>query len=308
MVGVEEPEHDFGPVLAGNKVLRHDFILSNPTGRPVRLLKAEARTPCCSRIGPLPDSIAPQGTVKVPIEFRTAFQTGPRRAEFTITTDASSRPVRALAVSARFFAEVEIQQEGDSFLPAGQRGEQTFRVICRRGATEGRAAPAGIEIRPPLEGLAGPVVETAEAGFDGVIRSSRDVKVSLPAVESPGARRQDILLRWDGGETRTYVVAWTVTAPIRANPPALIVKSSEGTAKRTVKLSAEDRAFRVRQVAGPLLASAPEIPSEAKQGQELTLTIDPKRLSEGGVSDVRITTDHPHQREVTVSIHISTNE
>lgn len=307
--GAEEPEHDFGPVLAGTRVLQHDFILSNPTSRPVRLLKAEARTPCCSKIGPLPKSIAPGSTVKVPITYRTGFETGPRGVEFTIVTDAPSRPIWRLAVRARFFAEFEVQQAGDSFLSTGQPGEQMLHVVCRRHATEGRTAPVGIDVRPPLEAtLGGPVVESDEEELDGVIRSSRDIEVRLPAVDRPGPQRQEIVLRWDKGETSTYAVNWMVNASIQANPPALVVKSSDGLTRRTVRLSAGDQAFRIRQVSGPLLAEKPESSSQAKRAHELSLAIDPGRLSDGGVSDIRITTDHPNQREVTISIHVSTDE
>ncbi len=47
---------------------------------------------------------------------------------------------------------------------------------------------------------------------------------------------------------------------------------------------------------------------ELKSSHELSLTIDPKLSANGGVSDIRIATDHPNQREVTISVHVSSNE
>jgi len=57
---------DFGSVLSRGQTLNHEFVLRNPTDRTIKLLKAEALTPCCSAVGPLPPSIPPGGEVKVP--------------------------------------------------------------------------------------------------------------------------------------------------------------------------------------------------------------------------------------------------
>lgn len=46
----------------------------------------------------------------------------------------------------------------------------------------------------------------------------------------------------------------------------------------------------------------------ARNPGKWALTIDPRLPAGGGVSDVRITTDHPDQREVTISIHVSPSE
>ncbi len=232
--GAEKPEHDFGLVLAGRKVLRHEFVLSNPTNRPVRLLRAEARTPCCSKIGPLPESIAPGGKVKVPITFNTGYETGFRRVEFVIVTDSSRSPVWTLGVRARCFAEFEVEREGDASLTSGKTGKQTLHVICRRRESDGLIAPIGIDVRSPLESaLVGPGKQAEEVS-DGLIRTTRVIEVRLPSIAKPGPQRQEILLRWDGHRTETYLVNWTVTAPIMANPPGLVIRSSEGLARRTI--------------------------------------------------------------------------
>src|SRR5688572_4247860 len=60
-------EHDFGTVLARGQTLRHDFLLSNPTTRAMRLVKAMSFAPCCSEIGPLPEAIPPGGEAKVQV-------------------------------------------------------------------------------------------------------------------------------------------------------------------------------------------------------------------------------------------------
>lgn len=54
-------QHDFGPVLARGQTLRHEFSLTNPTNRPMRLIGAKLSTPCCSLLGPLPTDVIPPG-------------------------------------------------------------------------------------------------------------------------------------------------------------------------------------------------------------------------------------------------------
>lgn len=243
--GAVDPEHDFGPILAGDKILRHEFILKNPTDRAIRLLGAEARTPCCSSIGPLPKEIPSGGAVKVPVAYKTGYVTGPRRVEFVIATDFSPNRIWPLAVRAQFFAEYEVEREGDFVLIAGKEGHQVLHVICRRRGKDGRGAPVGLDVHLPLEAaLSGPVIEHEEDGIEGLIRSARDVSVRLPALTQPGPHRSDLLLRWDGERTEPCLVSWTVVPPIKANPTGFVLKESEGSTRRIVTLSASDQPFR----------------------------------------------------------------
>lgn len=307
--GAEQPEHDFGPVLAGKKVLRHEFTLSNPTDRPVRLLSAEARTPCCSTIGPLPESISPGGQVKVPVALRTGYETGIRRVEFVIVTDAPSRPVWSLAVRASFFSEFEVEPEGDTVLTAGKPGEITLHLIGRRHDQDGLPAPDEVEVRPPLEAVRiGPITEHADGRFDGMLESTRDVTIRLPSVATPGPQRQEIALRWKDGLTKPFGVGWTVVAPIRASPAGIVLRSAGGAVPREVVLETTDRPFRILDVSGPLLAARPELSADARQRHEVNLEIDPRLASGGGARDIHIATDHPDQPDVAISILVSTGE
>ena len=82
------------------------------------------------------------------------------------------------------------------------------------------AAPVGlVRFVPPLKAALGPV-EKEEDEFKGLIRS-RGVRVQFPAVDKAGPQRSEILLCWDDKRTETYLVTWTVMAPIRAYPAAL---------------------------------------------------------------------------------------
>ena len=65
---------DLGTILADGQGVHHDFTVRNTTGRPIRLLKGEALTPCCSSIGPIPESIPPEGTARIPAVWKAGLQ------------------------------------------------------------------------------------------------------------------------------------------------------------------------------------------------------------------------------------------
>jgi hypothetical protein len=158
MPGPVEAEHDFGSVLARGQELRHEFLLRNPTASPIRLLGAEAHTPCCSAIGPLPELLPAGTSVAVPVVFRPGTQTIRKRVTFAVRTDHPDRPVWPLAVAASLTAEVELRPTADSetSLPIGRTGRQRFRVVCRRIGDEGRGGPRAVEADPPLAATLGP--------------------------------------------------------------------------------------------------------------------------------------------------------
>lgn len=124
-------EFDLGPTLSHGQTLRHEFTLTNGTNQPVRLMSSMAQTPCCSTIGPLPDSVPPHGVVKIPVVFRPGFATGFKRVVFTAETDRDNSRVCLFALSANLFSELEvISDEGIRSYPAGVGGKQTFHVVC----------------------------------------------------------------------------------------------------------------------------------------------------------------------------------
>ena len=117
-------EYDFGPILSSGQVLSHEFLLRNPTNRPIRLANPELLTPCCSAVEFAPDLIPPHGSVPLRIVFKPGYQSGLKRVGFIIPTDSSTIPRFDLRVSATLFGEVEIQLiEGlKAPLVSGQNG------------------------------------------------------------------------------------------------------------------------------------------------------------------------------------------
>ena len=117
--------HAFGTVFSEGQSLRHEFIVRNPLDHPVRLIRGMALTPCCSSIGPLPDSIPPRGEVKIPTSFNPPRQSGSREVRFLIETDSGPQNRIQLALQAQLVATWEIDSltGGTATLPLKRSGK-----------------------------------------------------------------------------------------------------------------------------------------------------------------------------------------
>jgi hypothetical protein len=298
------PEHDFGPVLARGQELHHEFLLRNPTDRPIRLLDARANTPCCSAVGQRPEVIPPGGTAALPVVFRPGTQTTRKRVTFAVQTDNPARPWWSLAVSASMTAEIEVRPVAgqDASLPIGAPGHQRFQVICRRVGDEGRDVPEAVEVAPPLVAALGPTRLDRLSPL--LTEATRDLVVTLPASREPGPRRVEVRLKWADGLSRDMVVTWKVTPLIDASPSELILREGAGPASRIVLLRAADRPFRILEVTGPSLAGPPgPLPTGPERLHALRLDLDPARAGAGAMAtDVRIVTDHPDQPALILGV------
>ena len=296
-------DHDLGTALTGlQTTFRHEFVLENPTDQLVRIVRGIAFTPCCSDIGPLPEAIPPGESVAVPVEFRPGNQGGRRRVQFAVATDSPEMPSRLFSLHATLVSEVDVERlpDSDQTLPLDQGGKQVFRVTCRRKGDRGRDAPTAVLAADPVPAsFAGPIRREA----DGDIQvASRDVEVTLPASDDAGIRRGEVQLRWEGGETQSQGVNWRVVPRIEAAPPGLTLHPEDGRVKRSFRLGATDRPFRILAIEGadPVGTGAP--PSEAAKTHLLTLEFDPEAMGTGAARDVTIRTDHPRQTTVTLSV------
>ena len=69
-------------------MLRHVFTLRNDTSRALRILGAEARTPCCSRVlTPQDPVVEAGGEMELTAEFRVMRASGRKKVEFVVSTD-----------------------------------------------------------------------------------------------------------------------------------------------------------------------------------------------------------------------------
>ena len=216
---------DFGPVLARGQTLRHEFTLSNPSNRPIRVLGAEAMTPCCSAVESIPDAIPPQSSAKLSVTLKPGFRSGRKRARFAYRTDEAPGIVRELTLVANLFPEVDdaLAEGSTATLPIRQVGRQAIRFLFYRRGEEGRGEPSSVEAKPPLTArFAAPAEHRALT--DGLTKSTRLVEVDLPSSDDPGVRRGEITLHWPDGKTWNRAIEWQVEPRIVATPSGLTLR------------------------------------------------------------------------------------
>jgi hypothetical protein len=294
--------HDLGPVLSGDQVV-HEFRLRNPTKRPLRVLAVEARTPCCSRVEKLPESVASGGEAGIEVVFRPGSQVGRRSVEFVITTDNAARQKLTYVLVAQVVPEVEVKvlDGTDCDVILGQSGRQMLRVTCIRTSERGRGLPESVFAAEPLSARL--VGETAEEEFrPGWIRASRNIALQIPPSNALGRTQAMLELSWPNGLKHAEPVVWRVREAVEAVPPSLVVADDSSIVTQTIRLSALDRPFRVTGILGESLAE----PYKAKAptlARAHTLSISIRTGTHSpDEAPIIIQTDHPLQPTIKIRI------
>ena len=246
--------HESPPFLCGTRPIRHEFHLSNPTDRPVRLTGGFASTPCCSEIGPLPAVVPPGGSAIVPVFFRPGNQSGNKRVEFTVTTDRPVTPKIELSLTVPLMAGWEVASVGEAIrtVRMGSTTTQTFRVTCRSKGADGQGAPSEVRIAGPFSCGFTTDLQRQEKG-DGIIEESRDVEVSLADTTKAGHRSAELVFAWPDGATKAWPVHWEVIPHVRVAPATLIVASDRSPSVATIEVASEGPPIRILRVTGPLV-------------------------------------------------------
>ncbi len=301
--GEGEGEFDFGTVLASGQTLEHRFRITNPGSRPVRLLKAEAQTPCCSSIGPLPESIPAGGSAEFPVQLKAGFLTGLQRVNFFVLTDSEARPIIPLVLSATLHSAIEVEfSDGTATsLPAGRPGILKLTVTCRRKGKEGYGTPSKISTTSPAKGqfVGDPI---AKQLVDGINQVERQVEIDLPGSSEPGVKTVGLFLAWaDQDRTDKRTFTWSVTPALRVTPPAFVLKATADKPVREAIVRSTGTPFRILRVEGRAIGPGLVVPTTSATEHVLSLPLDPSVV---GVSDVRIHTDHPGQPTVKMSVLI----
>lgn len=303
--------HDLGIILSRGQTISHAFRLRNPSGRPAKVLGAEALSPCCSEIVGVPADLPAGGEAPLVVRFKPGFQSGPRSVSFRVWTDRAESPVDTFTFTLRanLVAEAEASTiEGrDLLLLSGRTGSQTLRVAFRRLGERGRPAPDSVEAAGSLRArLLGPPSERLLT--DGVREVTRDVAVDITAGDRAGSQAGTLTFRWPDGRHWETTVRWTVAAHLSASPEALIVGRDD--AVRTVIVRSQTELFRVTGVEGA--GVRPSSVATARDGlagsHVVRFAFDPDRIPASGPFDVTIRTDHPDQPEVAVSVLVASSE
>ncbi len=305
----ESAEFDFGPVVARDQTLRHEFPLANRSDRPLRIRGAKVNVPCCSSVGKLPETVPPGGVATIPVFFKAGHAAERKRVSFDIGTDSPSRPVRTLTLTAEFFPDWEVEEIGPSSgaLGIGQASKRRLKITCRRKGGEGRRLAPEVTSSPNLR--IGPTAEEGEfEGSNGVIEATKEFEVVLAGQAVPGPQLGTIAFRWPDGSMKSHEVRWEVNPSLRLSPPAFALPASDQSSTIAVVIRSDGRPFRVIAASGSLLNGAPRLPDDAKQVHHLALNLDTTKTAPDGKNEVKVVTDHPDQPTLVLPVLIIPRE
>ena len=295
---------DFGPTVARDQTLTHDFTILNPTDKPIALTSATSWVPCCSKVLPVAGPIPAQGTGKVTVEFKPGFQTGKRRLTFEVHTSEPESPGLGFAILADLTSafDVKIANSSDRTLPLNRPGHQSFEVVCRKVGEDGRDPVQSVEAAAPLTAeFDGPAIVTNSAG---VRQSSRKVMIRLPASSKEGLQRGEFTLVWPDGSRRNQLIDWKVEPLVTVTPAGLTLRSSAGLISKDVVIQATDRPFRILGVDSVIVAEPPRLPVDSARLHPLKLSLDLSRLGSSQTGEIIIKTDHPDHPTLKISVLI----
>lgn len=295
--------YDFGTILADGQTLHHEFVLRNTAGRPIRPIGSKAVTPCCSSIGPLPESIPPGGEARIPTALRPGHEWGLKRVSFLLETDWEEWSVIQLALQARLISAWQVEPVGRSAasIPSGRSGKIGFRVVARRNGSAGRDLPDEISAAPPLvasfQGR-----PTTTTGSDGWIEAARDVAVSIPAASQPGVKRSEVRFRWSDGHSEVVPVGREVRPPLKVTPAGLVLRHSGREIEQSIVVESDGLPFRVTAVTSPILAEPVKPSREPGRRHVIPVKIDLRKRPVDRVLSITIATDDPDQPAVDLSV------
>ena len=218
--------HDFGMIISEDQTLRYEFVLRNPTDRLIRLTRGMALTPCCSSLGPLPESIPPGG-VRRGSRLTSSRATSRGPSEFC----SPLRPIRRISRQSAWLCKLDWHRPGKlcpsrgstAGFPWGKRESGTFRVIARRTVEpRDEISPKKISATSPVDArFAGRAAVTT--GPDSTIEAARDVVLSIPATNQAGIKRGELQFHWPDGHTDRMPLSWEVRPRLRVIPSGLVL-------------------------------------------------------------------------------------
>lgn len=299
-----EREHDMGVVVARSQTLTHAYTLRNPTGRVVRLISAQAMTPCCSSVVELPTSVGPGELLPVEVRVKLGGESGPKRFEFAVVTaDPDVGPIY-LGLEATLVAGFEASLSNDDVpLSIGQEGRRVITIITRRQGSETADLVEAVAVAPPLSASLAGRLESTQVGAD-VVETRQTVVVSIPSSRDPGRGWNEVTLRRRGGSEHVLTLTWDVHAGVRVSPSSLVIGADEAT-ERQVVVASTIGPIRVTSIAGELLAStSTPMPSSPAAEHTVHLKLDGSRRPGTTSSEIEIETDLMAQPKLKVTILI----
>lgn len=292
--------------LAHGQTLRHRFTLTNPTDRPIRLLRAEALTPCCSSIRLETDAIAARGSATAEVEWRVGRTTGRKSTDYTIETDSADYPVLSLRLIADLWADWEAMPDhaGVPRIRKGETGELRLKIVSRRDDSNGLGPPIEVESSPPLHARLveskSPPVPVAE----GIREESAEVVATIDPSSEIGVHRGTIRFGWADGRQEERELAWEVAPPVQVQPATLFLARGEPTTK-TVTIRSEGDPIHVLGATSPFLTGSRLNPEVLSDAHVIELDLIAPLDATDSAAVVRFETDSERQPFIDVNLILS---
>ena len=294
---------DFGPVLSRSEPLKHEFVIENPTGDTIQVVRSMALTPCCSSIERHPEKIPPFGKVAIPVVLNPGSQSGPKSVSFSVETDKPSHPDYRLELLADLHPEWEVAPSdlNRRSFPIGLGGRLEFSMI-RRERGEQVQPPDTIDISSPSS-LSVDLVRAEQGQIGDFAEDRRWIAVKIPPSIREGRDHAVLRFRWLGGEERNHEITWEVTPAIQVTSSILLLHKAEGVKEYSILLASEHGAFRITKVDWPSRGEMPRFDETAGLVRKLSLMLDPSKIDPSvQPTEILIRTDHPDQPTVKVKV------
>jgi hypothetical protein len=284
-------------------------VLTNLLRKNVRILQFINAKPCCGEVDSTePKTLAPGESITLKVRVKAGETLGPLSHRALVKTDLAESSELEFWTLADVIPRARLEettQKATSLFP-GQSARRDFVAFS-----------SGTKAEPPLTlddttvkastGLTwgGPATESRSEG--GIVESRRPFTIELKADGQPRTCHVDISIVDGTSILLRRLIDWEVASCLKASPPGIIVTDrSERTETNILIRSVDDRAFALSEATSSLPGVVAEFKGSERHGIHVVrVKIESGPANRGKTGQVTITTDHPSQRIVRVSVFVS---
>lgn len=306
-----EPQHEFGAVKQGEKLLHH-FAFRNETAVPLSIERVELLQPGMSSRFKRTIPAGAQGAITV--AWDTRQMNGAVKGEALVHfADPGQPPVR-LALSAVVKPPVEVSPYAAAFFSVykGERARRELSIV------NNEAQPLNIT---RIEAVGSHFVASIKAETPGKLYK---LQVDIPSDVAPGRYREAIYLHTDQPLAPKVKVGVNVLVKenLYANPEAVdygnvgigYLRNNPGTLEllnQTFLIKRRQGAFEIKSITSsvPQVQLRQEPATGRNEVFQITAVLDPQRLQPGKLKGtITVETDDPDFPKLTIPVDGAINE
>jgi hypothetical protein len=293
---------DFGDVISDGHKLEHVFFISNH-GNQLSGLRAVPRSPCCTRVRPLPECVPQNAAFPVKVTFLTEGRSGPSEAHVDILTSEAPTHSWTLTLRADLHPRWQVVRLARSRPSVVLGSDRTidYLIVTHRLDSDPPLLPCRVQAGPRLElDTLGSVQATRLR--NGLVRESQELRIRALGQPRPGEASADLTLLLADGQRRSHEVFWHVSGRIEAVPAGIVIRGERRAQRVAVLLRSHVEPIRILGVEGPVITETTDLPSETRSSHVIPLEIDPDRIGTSGLGEIRVRTSDPLQPEVVLTV------